>query len=355
MLFRSRSKGTGLGLPIVNGYVKKHSGALRIHSEAGKGTSIKLYLPLHADAALRHSAIDSMRNELMTQISLLDPASERIKHARQVVEKAAKLCEAHMAVLLLADGEHITAPVRINFETEKFERTPGSLFEKMLFEPSGYLEVNDATKDIRLTPWGTDLLTNIKFFAGVPLHIRDVAVGLLCVGDTSPKFLNDSQRSGIVDLGRTLDKIFDDMDITLDKIFHVHIENSVAEQDAIPILPDRVQPEKWRVLVVDDETRLASVTVKLLTMIGCEAEAVYSPDAALERMRDGNFNALFSDIVMPGPMDGVALAKTLKEMNPELKIVLASGYSANTMGDIQMLGSFVRKPYDLDDLRALFN
>jgi DNA-binding LytR/AlgR family response regulator len=58
---------------------------------------------------------------------------------------------------------------------------------------------------------------------------------------------------------------------------------------------------------------------------------------------------VFSDIVMPGKIDGLGLARRLKEISPNLPVLLATGYSdaaANARGDFSIL----RKPYEIHQL-----
>jgi DNA-binding LytR/AlgR family response regulator len=64
--------------------------------------------------------------------------------------------------------------------------------------------------------------------------------------------------------------------------------------------------------------------------------------------RDG-IDFVFSDIVMPGKMDGLGLARHIKAVRPELPILLATGYSdaaLNVHGDFPIL----RKPYEIHQL-----
>ncbi len=76
--------------------------------------------------------------------------------------------------------------------------------------------------------------------------------------------------------------------------------------------------------------------------------------AALEVLRTGpGVDLLFTDIVMPGELNGVGLAQAARSLLPELKIMFASGYSDRTALDswTETL-DLVAKPYSLETLAA---
>ncbi|WP_132644889.1 ATP-binding protein [Rubrivivax gelatinosus] len=84
-----------------------------------------------------------------------------------------------------------------------------------------------------------------------------------------------------------------------------------------------------RVLLVEDNAELADVTAGLLDSLGCRVVRARSPEEALGLIDEGRrLDVVLSDIVMPGDMDGVALARTLRERRPDLAVVLISGFSS---------------------------
>jgi signal transduction histidine kinase len=83
-----------------------------------------------------------------------------------------------------------------------------------------------------------------------------------------------------------------------------------------------------RVLVVEDNEDLGATTAALLVAYGAAVERAAGPEPALHMVDTrGPFDAVLSDVVMPGPMDGLALARALRERHPKLPVVLISGFS----------------------------
>ena len=103
------------------------------------------------------------------------------------------------------------------------------------------------------------------------------------------------------------------------------------------------------VLVVDDNPEVAAVSANLLEQLGYTVRRVDSAEAALREIERDGIDLVFSDIVMPGKMDGLSLARHLKTMRPQLPILLATGYSdaaVNVRDDFPIL----RKPYEIHQL-----
>ncbi|MCK1622783.1 PAS domain S-box protein [Bradyrhizobium sp. 160] len=103
------------------------------------------------------------------------------------------------------------------------------------------------------------------------------------------------------------------------------------------------------VLLVEDNPDVASVSVGLLEQLGYSVRRVADAEAALLEIEKNGVDFVFSDIVMPGKMDGLGLAQHLRQIRPGLPILLATGYSevaAGVRGDFPIL----RKPYEIHEL-----
>ena len=103
------------------------------------------------------------------------------------------------------------------------------------------------------------------------------------------------------------------------------------------------------VLLVEDNPDVALVSIGLLEQLGYQVRRVADAEAALREIESNGVDFVFSDIVMPGKMDGLTLAHHLREIRPGLPILLATGYSevaAGVRGDFPIL----RKPYEIHEL-----
>jgi PAS domain S-box-containing protein len=104
------------------------------------------------------------------------------------------------------------------------------------------------------------------------------------------------------------------------------------------------------VLLVEDNPQVSDVSKLLLEQLGYDIVRVDRPAAALDLLSGKNdFVFVLSDIVMPGDMDGMALARAIQERHPKLPVLLATGYS----GAAERAGvefPILRKPYDQSTL-----
>jgi CheY-like chemotaxis protein len=84
---------------------------------------------------------------------------------------------------------------------------------------------------------------------------------------------------------------------------------------------------KPRILVVDDERRIADTLVIILNQNGFEASAVYTGKDAVERARISKPDLVISDVIMPD-MNGIDTAIKIRNILPRCKILLFSGQAA---------------------------
>ncbi len=112
---------------------------------------------------------------------------------------------------------------------------------------------------------------------------------------------------------------------------------------------DMTQIEKRAsVLLVEDEPMISDIAAEALEEQGFEVEAVSNAGEALRRLMSGPpVDVLFTDVNLPGGMDGAALARRARELRPNLPVMYTSGRRAVIEQLNPVEGSmFVPKPYD---------
>ena len=124
----------------------------------------------------------------------------------------------------------------------------------------------------------------------------------------------------------------------------------VVEPKASP-LPLRAAQAEETVLIVEDDPLILEATVAGVVDLGYRTLTATTADAALAVLRgSARIDLLFSDVVLPGGMDGTQLALEARRLRPSLRVLLTSGYpdrAATAMpGDLEVIG----KPYRRDEL-----
>ncbi|QQP92907.1 PAS domain S-box protein (plasmid) [Skermanella sp. TT6] len=107
------------------------------------------------------------------------------------------------------------------------------------------------------------------------------------------------------------------------------------------------------VLLVEDGDEVAALAEEMLASLGYEVTRVASAAAALGALADGRtVDAVFSDVMMPGGMSGVALARELRLRRPDLPVLLTTGYEASAAGAVAEGIRVIAKPYRMAGLAA---
>jgi two-component system NtrC family sensor kinase len=106
------------------------------------------------------------------------------------------------------------------------------------------------------------------------------------------------------------------------------------------------------VLLVEDNADVAEVGASLFRQLGYLVRSVANAQAALAALRlDGDVDLVFSDILMPGGMNGLDLAREINERFPAMPVLLTTGYSASAQDAVRQGVVVQQKPYDLESLR----
>jgi CheY-like chemotaxis protein len=115
---------------------------------------------------------------------------------------------------------------------------------------------------------------------------------------------------------------------------------------------------RHKVLVVEDEPLLRMMAVDLGEDAGFEAfEAADAQEAVVLLETTPGITVLFTDIDMPGSMDGLMLAAAVRDRWPPIEIIIVSGMRKPSEDDMPGRSVFLAKPYDVqrvtDQLRKM--
>jgi two-component system, cell cycle response regulator CpdR len=113
-----------------------------------------------------------------------------------------------------------------------------------------------------------------------------------------------------------------------------------------------MERSKRRVLVVDDEAPVREFVARALTHAGFDAEQADDGLTALDLLGHQRFDLVITDIVMPG-MDGIALSLKLTKEQPDLRILLMTGYAAEKQrayGLESLIHEVISKPFTLKQI-----
>ncbi|HEY0414047.1 MAG TPA: response regulator [Allosphingosinicella sp.] len=108
------------------------------------------------------------------------------------------------------------------------------------------------------------------------------------------------------------------------------------------------------VLVVEDEALIRSVAAESLLDAGITSYEAADSEEALEVLEQHpDIGIVFTDVNMPGRMDGLHLAGRVHELRPDVELIVTSGREAVTDRDLPDHGTFLPKPYRLRELIEL--
>ena len=316
---KPEGQGTGLGLSMAYGFVKQSGGHIRLYSEIGEGTTVRIYLPRSTGVAVDTRPATPGRLKHGTETILV--VEDDLKVQSTAVELLSglgyavlKANNADQALTIVASGVHIdllftdvVMPGVLRspeMARRAVEILPGL---KVLFT-SGYTQ-NAIVHGGRLDP-GVELLSKPYSRQQLASKVRQVLDSSDAKADESGR---DDARPGDADM-------------------------SPANGDGL------------RILVVDDDVASLDATCELLMLIGMRPQPAASAAQALNTLAGNDFNVLFTDVVMPD-MSGTELARRASAIHPKLRIIFASGKAVPEDEALGFEWSALRKPFTIEQLR----
>jgi PAS domain S-box-containing protein len=311
---KPEGKGTGLGLSMVYGLVKQSGGHIKIYSEVGEGTTVKLYLPRSREA-------EDLYTVLETQPAV----------------------GGNETILVAEDDDDVRATV-VDMLTELGYRV---------------LKASDAAAALTVIDSGMpiDLLFTDVVMPGTlrsPELARKARERLpeIAVLFTSGYTENAIVHGGRLDAGVELIGKPYTKESLARKIRHVlgnQKQGAVKAAPAAPVAQAADSPAKTlNILLVEDEAEIRESTRDMIRLIGHEVRAVATAEEALAALGP-QFDVLITDHQLPG-MQGDVLIEMARQRVPHLQVAMASGYAdaAGGAGAKKLV-----KPYSMQQLRQL--
>jgi PAS domain S-box-containing protein len=114
---------------------------------------------------------------------------------------------------------------------------------------------------------------------------------------------------------------------------------------------------RLRILVVDDEAPVRETLAEMLIAVNHNVELAASGQEAVQKMRQGSFDFVFTDLAMP-EMDGWETARLIRQDWPNVRIILVTGYGPNTTppaGEEDLVDAIIGKPFDFAQVGSTLN
>ena len=110
------------------------------------------------------------------------------------------------------------------------------------------------------------------------------------------------------------------------------------------------------VLIVEDDELLRLYAADMLQEAGFEVIKAENAADALSKMAERpDIHVLFTDVQMPGQLDGMALASKIHQLWPHVLLLITSGDAQPAMSDIRDYGDFLSKPYKGEEVVRKIN
>jgi len=119
---------------------------------------------------------------------------------------------------------------------------------------------------------------------------------------------------------------------------------------AVAARPSRPVGGFETILIVEDNAAFRKVSVRQIKALGYRVLEAEGPAAALKQLEHEKVDLLFTDLMMPGGVDGFALAKEARARWPNLKVMLASGFPETKLAGSEAVRHILAKPWRVEEL-----
>ena len=110
-----------------------------------------------------------------------------------------------------------------------------------------------------------------------------------------------------------------------------------------------------KILIIDDEEIMRSFLADVLTDEGYETDIAENGEQGIEKIKQGNFHLVITDVKMPG-ISGIDVLKAAKDYNKNIDVIIMTGYaSVNTAVESMKLGAvdYITKPFNIDQIKMI--
>lgn len=322
---KTDGKGSGLGLSMVYGFLKQSGGHLKIYTEVGHGTTMKLYMPRTTDIedGLTETNAGPIKGGTETVLVVEDDDGVRETSVALLTDLGYRVLKAHDAqsafaivnsgfeIDLLFTDVVMPGPMR---STELARKAKAQFPNLAVLFTSGYTE-NSIVHGGRLDA-GVELLSKPYTREALARKVRHV--------------LSNAQQHRIA------------------------VDRLVRQEQATAPDHELQQSMATRVLIVEDEPLILMSTVDMAEELGYIVHEANSAEDALNVLEIESIDVLLTDVGLPG-LSGLDLARQVRERWPNVTIVFASGddnaKTTSGIADARQLS----KPFTIDGLREVLN
>ncbi len=323
---KSEGKGSGLGLSMVYGFVKQSGGHVKIYSEIGHGTTIKLYLPRAVEAEDVEVVVDTgpITGGTETVLVVEDDAEVRatvVELLSDLGYRVLKAVDAQSALNVIESG----IPIDILFtdvvmpgtlkSPELARKARERLPDIAVLFTSGYTE-NSIVHGGRLDK-GVELLSKPYTREALARKFRHVIA---------------NQRQRRMPLAEQQD---------------VAAREPVADQGPAP----RPLHDGRTILLVEDDDLIRTNTAEALQDAGFVVVHAVTAEEAMTALQTAQIDVLVTDLNLPGE-SGIELARRSRQLRPALSVVFATGDGGMAAEAADLGAALLTKPYSAERLVA---